>query len=354
MTTTPHPSDTVTAVTVHAVDDLRVGPVAAPQPAADEAVIAVAYGGVCGSDLHYWQHGAAGESILRAPMILGHEVVGTVVHAAIDGSGPSAGTPVAVHPAGVGPGDGSRFPADRPNIAPGVTYLGSAAHLPHRDGGFASRIAVPTAALRVIPDVVPLRTAAITEPAAIAWHAVARAGDVRGKCVLVVGAGPIGLLVVATAVRAGAAEVVAVDLHEHPLQIARELGATATLPATDADGVAAVDADVTIESSGSPRGLASAVRGTTRGGRVVMLGLQPTGEQPTLLSLIVTRELEVVGSFRFVDEIDDVLAALADGSLHVEPVITHEFRAAEALSAFRIASQQAVSSKVLLNFQGHK
>lgn len=163
---------------------------------------------------------------------------------------------------------------------------------------------------------------------------------------------PIGLLVVATAVRAGAAEVVAMNLHEHPLQIARELGATATLPATDVDGVAAVDADATIKSSGSPRGLAYAVRGTTRGGRVVMLGLQSTGEQPALLSLIVTREVKVVGSFRFVDEIDDVLAALADGSLHVVPVITHAFPAAEALSAFEVASQPAVS-KVLLNFQGH-
>jgi len=339
-----------TAVTVHAAGDLRVGPAALPQPTADQAVVAVAYGGVCGSDLHYWRHGAAGESVLRAPMVLGHEVVGTVLRPAADGSGPQAGTPVAVHPAGVGPSDGSRYPADRPNIAPGVTYLGSAAHFPHRDGAFASTIAVPRAALHTIPEGLPLRTAVIVEPAAVAWHAVARAGDVRGKRVLVVGSGPIGLLVTAIALRGGAAEVVAVDVHDRPLRIARELGATAALHATDADAIAAVDADVTIESSGSPRGFASAVHGTTRGGRVVMLGLQPTGEQPALLSLVVTRELEVTGSFRFVDEITPVLEALADGSLRVDPIITHSFDVEDTLEAFEVAADPSRSSKVLLRF----
>jgi len=81
-----------------------------------------------------------------------------------------------------------------------------------------------------------------------------------------------------------------------------------------------------------------------------MVGLLPSGEQPALISLAITRELELVGSFRFNDEIDDVLVALADGTLFVEPVVTHEFAAADALEAFAVASDAAVSGKVLLRF----
>ena len=338
------------AVVAHAAGDLRVQAVPQPEPAASDALIRVAFGGICGSDLHYWQHGAAGESVLTAPMVLGHEVVGTVVTAAADGSGPAAGTLVAVHPASPGPGDGSPYPFDRPNLSPGCTYLGSAARVPHTEGAFATFVALPTRMLRALPAGLSLRDAALAEPASVAWHAVSRGGSVAGRRALVIGAGPIGSLIVAVLKRAGAAEIIAVDMHERPLTAARELGATRTLLATDAAGVAAVHADVVFESSGSPRGLASAVRGAGRGGRVVMVGLLPSGEQPALISLAITRELELVGSFRFTDELDDVLTALADGSLQIGPVVTDEFPAADALAAFTLAADSARSGKVLLRF----
>uniref|UniRef100_A0AAU2W3Q4 L-idonate 5-dehydrogenase n=1 Tax=Streptomyces sp. NBC_00008 TaxID=2903610 RepID=A0AAU2W3Q4_9ACTN len=338
------------AVVAHAADDLRIDdvPVRAPEP--DEAVVEIVYGGICGSDLHYWTHGAAGESILRQPMVLGHEVVGIVAAAATDGSGPGAGTRVAVHPASPA-GDGvTRFPADRPNLSPGCAYLGSAARYPHTDGAFIRYATLPSRMLRVLPGNLELRTAAAAEPASVAWHAVSRAGDVTGRTVLVIGAGPIGALVAAVLRRAGAAEIVAVDVHDHPLTVARALGATRTLSATDTDAIAAVQADVAIDSSGNHRGLGSAIRGTARGGRVVMVGLLPAGDQPVPMSLAVTRELELVGSFRFNDEIDDVLAALADGSLAVDAVITHEYPVSEALEAFAMAGDASRSSKVLLRF----
>jgi L-idonate 5-dehydrogenase len=343
-------SDRALAVVAHAAGDLRVEPIAVPEPAPDETLVRIAYGGICGSDLHYWRHGAVGESILRAPMVLGHEIVGKVEAAATDGSGPATGTPVAVHPATPGPGDGSRYPLDRPNLSPGCTYLGSAARFPHTDGAFAERVVLPARMLRPLPDGVSLRRATLAEPAAVAWHAVARAGAVAGRTAMVVGCGPIGALAVGVLRRAGAAEIVAVDLHERPLAIATAVGATRTLHAGDADAIAAVAADVVLECSGNPRGLASAVRGAVRGGRVVMVGLLPPGEQPALISLAITRELELVGSFRFNAEIDAVLAALADGSLAVDPVITHELPVADALEAFDIAQDPVRSGKVLLDF----
>ena len=313
------------AVVAHSAGDLRVEDVPEPTPGPGEAVVSVAYGGICGSDLHYWTHGAAGLSILREPMVLGHEMSGTVLVAAQDGSGPAAGTPVTVHP------------------ATHDSYLGSAALLPHTPGVFARRVALPASMLR--------RTAALCEPAAVAWHGLARAGDVRDRRVLVVGCGPIGALSVAAARALGAAEVVAVDLHDLPRRIAGDLGASTTLAADD-PAITELDVDVALECSGSRPGLASAIRGTRRGGRVVMVGLQPAGEQPTLLANAITRELELVGSFRFRDEIDDVVTALGAG-LALDAAITHEVDVtdtAAVLDAFGTARDASVSGKVLLRF----
>lgn len=338
-------------VVAHAVKDLRVDDVSISTPGSHEAVIEVVYGGVCGSDLHYWTHGAAGTSLLREPLLLGHEIVGVVAQAAADGSSPPVGTPVAVHPARPDAGDGSiRYPHERPNLSPACTYLGSAAHLPHTAGGFVRFRALSSDMLRELPAHLPLRTAALIEPAAVAWHAVDRAGDVRGRRVLVVGAGPIGALVVAVAKRAGAGEIVAVDLHQHALDIATAVGATRTVLAADAAVVDAIDADIVIESSGSPHGLGSALRAATRGGRVVMVGMLPPGDQPVAMATAIVRELELVGSFRFNDEIDDVISALADGSLAVDPVVTHEFAVEDAVEAFTVALDPARSGKVLLSF----
>ncbi|MCU1404177.1 MAG: L-idonate 5-dehydrogenase, partial [Glaciihabitans sp.] len=238
------------AVVAHAKGDLRLDEIDIAEPAPHETIVEVAYGGICGSDLHYWTHGSAGESILRAPMILGHEVVGTVAAAAADGTGPEAGTRVAVHPATPGDGD-ARYPVDRPNLSPGGTYLGSAARFPHTEGAFAKYAVLPSRMLRPLPDGLTLRDAALVEPASVAWHALSRAGDVAGKRVLVIGAGPIGALIVAVAKRAGASEIIAVDMFENPLAIASAVGATSTILATDAEGVAHIEADVTFDSSGS-------------------------------------------------------------------------------------------------------
>jgi len=337
------------AVVAHAANDLRIDELALTAPAVDEAVVEVAFGGICGSDLHYWLHGAAGESILRAPLVLGHEISGTVVRAAADGTGPAAGTAVAVHPATPGPG-AARYPADRPNLSPGCTYLGSAARFPHTDGAFSRYVNLPTRMLRPLPNGVGLRTAALIEPAAVAWLAVSRAGDVAGKSALVIGSGPIGALAVAVLKRAGAARITAVDVHPTPLEIAQAVGADQVITAGDAEAIAAVEADVVIESSGNHHGLASAIQGAARGGTVVMVGLLPTGPQPVLISLAITRELDLKGSFRFNDEIDNVIAALTDRTLHIEPVITHEYPVDNALEAFTMARNSAESGKVLLSF----
>jgi L-idonate 5-dehydrogenase len=204
--------------------------------------------------------------------------------------------------------------------------------------------------LRPLPDELSLRDAAVAEPAAVAWHAVGRAGDVAGKRALVIGCGPIGCLAIAVLKRAGAAEITAVDVLEAPLETARAAGATATLRAGESEAIAAVEAEVVIESSGNHHGLESAIKGAMRGGRVVMVGLLPAGPQPVAVSRAISRELELIGSFRFNDEIDEVLPTLADGSLDAGPVVTHEFGLEDAVEAFEMANDPGRSCKVLLRF----
>lgn len=338
-------------VVAHAAGDLRVEDIGEPQPAADQAVVAIAYGGICGSDLHYWRHGAAGASVLRDPMVLGHEMSGTVLVAAADGTGPAAGVRVAVHPL-TALGDGTTpWPEDRPNLAPASTYLGSAMHRPHTQGGFARRVALPARMLHAVPDGLDLRTAALAEPAAVAWHGLARAGDVRGARVAVIGAGPIGQLVVSAAQRAGAASVIVTDLHPRPRRIAEARGAE-SIDARDADAIAALHADVVVESSGTVPGLAAAVSAARRGGIVVLLGLQRAGTVEAPMATAISRELDLRGSFRFGDEFDDVIAALADGTLDVTGIVSHTEQVADAVAAFETAADPALSGKVLLDFTG--
>src|SRR6478672_5783124 len=140
---------------IHGQGDLRVEELASPAPGPGEVLVAVRYGGVCGSDLHYWRHGGVGDFRLEEPMVLGHEVVGTVLTS--EGpSGPPPGTAVAVHPAtpcGVCPecADGRR------NVCRDSRYLGSAARTPHVQGGFAAQVVVPARQLRELPTGLPLR-----------------------------------------------------------------------------------------------------------------------------------------------------------------------------------------------------
>lgn len=338
-------------ILAHAAGDLRIEELPEPDPRPDEAVVEIAFGGICGSDLHYWRHGAAGASVLREPMVLGHEVSGVVARAAADGTGPRAGARVAVHPLTARSDGVTPYPPERPNLAPGSTYLGSAMLLPHTQGAFARRVALPSRMLHALPAGMSLRLGALAEPAAVAWHGLERVGDVRGKRVAVIGSGPIGLLAIAAALHHGAAEVIATDLYDHPRFTAEGLGARA-LDARDADAIAELHAHVVIESSGTVPGLAAAVSAAMRGGAVVMLGLQRSGVVDAPLATAITRELSLMGSFRFGAEFDDVISALADGTLRTDGVVSAVRPAEQAEAAFELAADPSASSKVLLEFEG--
>jgi L-idonate 5-dehydrogenase len=335
---------------IHGQGDLRTEELAAPTPGPGQALVAVRYGGVCGSDLHYWRHGGVGDFRLREPMVLGHEVVGTVVSYGDGASGPVVGTAVAVHPAtpcGVCPecADGRR------NVCRDTRYLGSAARFPHVQGGFAAQVVVPAEQLRPLPAGLELRRAALAEPLSVALHAVRRAGDLRGRHVLVTGAGPIGCLVVAAAKAAGAGHVTATDLLPEALRYASTAGADTVVRADDPDDAGwPSEVDAAVEASGVAAGLDTCLREVRRSGVVVQLGMLPSGQSPFAGNLVVSREIELRGAFRFDGEFDEALELLA-----AEPVFDGLVSAVvpvrDAESAFALAADRSRSCKVLLDFE---
>ncbi|SHI30511.1 L-idonate 5-dehydrogenase [Streptomyces sp. 3214.6] len=335
---------------IHGQGDLRVEELASPVPGPGEVLVAVRYGGVCGSDLHYWRHGGVGDFRLKEPMVLGHEVVGTVLTSK-GPSGPPPGTAVAVHPAtpcGVCPecADGRR------NVCRDTRYLGSAARTPHVQGGFAAEIVVPAEQVRALPPGLDARRAALAEPLSVALHAVRRAGPVAGRHVLVTGAGPIGCLVVAAAKAAGAARVTVTDLLPAALGYARTAGADTVVRADDpGDPGWPAEVAVAVEASGVAAGLDTCLRLVRRGGVVVQLGMLPPGQSPFAGNLVVSREIELRGAFRFDTEFDDALALLA-----AEPAFDGLVSAVvpvwQAESAFALAADRGRSCKVLLDFGG--
>jgi len=341
---------TMRAVVAHAAGDLRLEERPVPRPGPGEVAVDIRYGGVCGSDLHYWRHGAVGEFRIREPLVLGHEVVGVLREAGPGTPAPPIGTPVAVHPL-VACGRCRRCRTGHRNTCLDAGYLGSAARDPHVQGGFADVLVVPAQRALPLPAGLDLRRAALAEPAAVAWHAVRQAGDVRGRHVLVTGAGPIGCLVVAALRAAGAAEITVTDVHEAPLAVARTVGASTTVRVGGGeDGLDGLTADLAVESSGSPAGLRTCLHGVDRGGLVVGLGLLPPGDTAVAANALITREIRLVGSFRFDTELDVVLGALADGTLAVDPVVSAALPVEKALDAFAVAADPGRSCKVLLDF----
>ena len=257
-------SDAMKACVIHGARDLRVSDRPQPAPGPAEVLIKLGAAGICGSDLHYFAEGGAGDFRLREPMILGHEGAGRIVTVGDSVSNLKPGDRVAVnpnHPCG----RCRQCQQGRRNLCRDVRYFGSAARFPHVNGLFAELFVADAANCYPIPERLSDRAAACAEPLAIALHAASQAGSLSGLDVCIVGSGPIGALVSAVAKMSGAARVCATDLFDEPLTIARAMGATETVNVrTQIERLQAFEADrgcfdVTFEASGHPSGLSSAL-----------------------------------------------------------------------------------------------
>ncbi|MEC5200596.1 L-idonate 5-dehydrogenase [Arthrobacter sp. PL16] len=314
-----------------------------PEPGPGQVRLRMAYGGICGSDLHYYNEGANGEYVVREPLVPGHEVSGSVD---VDPSGDLApGTPVTVHPATFGkPEPGIE---DRRHLWPGGAYLGSASTQPHTQGGMSEFLIVDRDMVRTLPAGLSLRRAALAEPLGVGLHGITVAGGVQGKQVLVSGSGPIGLLTAAACLAEGAAEVTSTDVLAGPLERARRLGVHGTVQ-VGTEEIPAAAFDVVLECSGVHAAVNAALLAARRAGIVVQVGMVPNEPRGINLAPLISKELQLRGAFRFNDEIDRAIELL-DENPAIEDVITHELPADRAVEAFAVAKDSATSGKVVIS-----
>lgn len=334
---------------LHAAEDLRLEARDERALSPSEVRLAFAAGGICGSDLHYYFEGRVGDFAVREPLILGHEVAGEVVETGARVTGLRVGQRVAVDPSlpcGACPG----CRAGRTNLCRRMTFLGSAAVMPHVQGAFQERLVVEASQCHPVPDDLPPGLAAMAEPLAVCLHAVARAGPLVGREVLITGGGPIGQLTALAARHAGAARVTVVDLADAPLAMARRLGLDALHVKEDADALAADKGkiDTAFEASGSPDGLATLVDVTRPGGRIVQIGMFPPGRIPVPANRLMAKELDLLGSFRFHDEFEVAVALIAGRRIDVEPLLTAQMPMSARDDAFHLAKDRARAMKVQL------
>jgi L-idonate 5-dehydrogenase len=344
---------TTEACVLHGQRDLRVEAVELGTPGPGEVLLDIGAGGICGSDLHYFLDGGFGTVRVRQPIILGHEVAGTVAALGAGVTGLREGDRVAVNPSN--PCGACEYCArDEPQHCLEMRFWGSAMRMPHVQGGFRRRLVAAALQCVKVGDAVSIGEAAMSEPLAVALHAVAQAGDVRGRRVLVTGFGPIGGVVLLALRHAGAGEVTVTDLVEEPLALARRLGAAAALNvAADRDALAAEERDkgrfdLAFECSGNPRALAQAIACVRPRGTIVQVGVGGAFDVP--MNTVVAKELRLVGTFRFHPEFEAAARLIATRAIDVRPLITATRPLAEAEAAFTLAADRRAAMKVQLSF----
>lgn len=340
------------SIVIHAAKDLRIEdrPEAAPGPG--EVQVRVATGGICGSDLHYYNHGGFGAVRLKEPMILGHEVSGHITALGEGVEGLSVGQLVAVSPSR--PCRSCRYCLEgKPNQCLNMRFYGSAMPFPHIQGAF-SQVLVADARQCAVADGLTAGEAAMAEPLAVCLHATRQAGEMLGKRVLITGCGPIGLLCALAARRAGAAEIVATDLTDFTLDMARTNGADTTINmAGSGDGLRPFEADkgyfdVLFECTGAAPALAAGLAAMRPGGVVVQLGM--SGDMALPMQTITVKELSLRGSFRFHAEFFTGVALMQKGLIDVRPLITHTVPLEQAEDGFRLASDRNRAMKAQIAF----
>ncbi len=291
-----------------------------PTPADDEVLLRVASVGVCGSDVHYYKHGRIGDFVVDSPLVLGHEVSGTVVAVGRDVPESRIGERVAVDPQR--PCRRCRqCKSGRMNLCPQMRFYAT----PPVDGTFSDYVTAPADQAFAVPDAMSFDTAALLEPLSVGLWAAHKAQVTPGDQVLVAGAGPIGAMV-AQAVRArGATDVVVTDFVDSRRERITSFGATRALhPVADAEEIAALRADAFIDCSGATPAVLSGIRSTRSGGTVVLVGMG-ADEMPIPVSLVASREISVTGVFRYVDTWPRGIELVSSGAVHLDDMVTARY-----------------------------
>jgi threonine dehydrogenase-like Zn-dependent dehydrogenase len=298
----------VRAAVFHGPRDVRIEDVPDPgRPGADEVVLEILRAAICGTDAAEWDHGPI---LCRPGVVLGHEFVGRVVDIGAGVTNVRVGDRV-VSGAGISCGGCFWCLRGRTNLCAEYRTLGLQV-----DGGLAEFVTSPASICRCVPEACDDDAAAMTQPLAVALHALSRVGQAPDETVAVIGAGGIGSFIIAAASRhASDGQVVAIDIDEGRLATATALGATRVADAAGVDLAGllleltdGVGFDVVIEASGAPHAPSAAIAGARRGGRVLLVGLHGAPREIDLTKTIL-REIDLFTTVAHVCD-SDIPAAL--------------------------------------------
>jgi len=338
-------SRSMRAAVLHAPHEIVVEERPVPRPEPHEVLVRVGSVGLCGSDVHYYEHGRIGDHVLRAPMVLGHEAGGEVVGRGDRVSRHDLGQRVSLEP-GVPCLACSHCLTGRYNLCPRMRFFAT----PPVDGAFCEYVVLHEAFAHPVPDTMSDDSAALLEPLSVGVWACTRARVGKGSRVLVTGSGPVGLVAMQTALALGAAEVVVSDVNTARLELARELGATEVVD-VGRTGLteSSFEADVLLECSGNPTATAQGVRRVGRAGRVVLVGMG--GDEVALpLAHIQQHELDVTGTFRYANTWPTAIA-LASGEVELDRLVTHRFGLDEVEEALTLPARDPSAVKPVVHPQ---
>ncbi|MBZ9869238.1 NAD(P)-dependent alcohol dehydrogenase [Mesorhizobium sp. CA15] len=333
--------------------ELSLREIALPQDVGpDDVRIAIHTVGVCGSDVHYYTHGAIGSYIVREPMVLGHEASGTIVEVGANVTNLKVGDRVCMEP-GV-PNLASRATKlGIYNVDPDVRFWAT----PPVHGVLAPYAVHPAAFTYKLPDNVSFAEGAMVEPFAIGMQAAARARIVPGDVAVVVGCGPIGIMIALAALAGGCSKVLISDFSAPKLAIAAQYPGIVPVDIGKqslVDAVAAATdnwgADIVFEASGSPKAFANLFDVVRPGGAVVLVGL-PVEAVELNVPAAISKEVRIETVFRYANIFDRALQLIASGKVDLKPLITGTYDFSESIKAFERAAQgkpQDVKLQILL------
>ena len=307
--------------------------------------------GICGSDLHYYEHGYCAAFVPDRPFVLGHELSAEIAAAADDVDTLQIGDRVTVNPA-----RSCAFcdycKSGRPNLCRHIIMLGSASTTPPTDGAFAEFVSVRADQCHLLPQGMDDGLGAMIEPFAVALHAVKRAGLVSGRRVLVAGGGAIGLLVAMTARAFGATPVAVSDIVPARRAKALEVGADVALDPSAKDLQEQVREltgdgfDVFFEASGARPALRQAFDLVRPGGTIVQIGTLGTDDIPIPANQIMVREINFIGSMRYGNVFGEAIRLAASGRVDLRPLISGVLPFADSTKAMELAADKSHALKV--------
>jgi L-iditol 2-dehydrogenase len=334
---------TMQASVLRAAHDLILDDRPVPQPGPREVLVRIKSVGVCGSDVHYYEHGRIGEHVVREPLVLGHEPSGEIVAVGAEVTRLSVGQRVSIEP-GVPCMSCEQCLAGRYNLCPRMRFLAT----PPIDGAFCEYLAVHEAFAHPVPDTLSDDAAAMLEPLSVGIWACRKGRVEPGSRVLVNGAGPVGLLAAQSALAFGAARVVVADVNPNRLSLASRLGATGIIDVGSTTlAESGVEPDVLLECSGHPAATVAAIRTLAPAGRAVLVGMG-ADVLPLPLPYLQNREIELVGTFRYANTWPTAIALAASGRVALDALVTGHYSLPDVGAALTAGSTDPSTVKVVV------